>query len=116
MVKKGGNKQIDLKNLRKEDARKHQHRKSAGGKPDRRPFKKGGKPQNKKKEGPASKEDLDREMENYWIKSGNTELGKSLVFSNSIVTKRLDNELDSYFAAAEKKEEAPAGEAKAAAK
>jgi hypothetical protein len=57
-------------------------------------------------------------MENYWIKSGNTELGKqNKAFLNFlfIVTKRLDNELDSYFATADKTEKAPEADAAAAA-
>lgn len=70
-----------------------------------------------KKEAPQSKEDLDREMESYWIKAGNKELGKGnlqdIYSSPALVTKRLDNELDSYFAAAapEKQEAAPADDA-----
>jgi hypothetical protein len=78
--KAGGNgqKQINLKALRQEDNRKPHQQKGGDRHAAKKQFKKGGKPQphGQKKEGPASKEDLDREMENYWVKSGNTELGK----------------------------------------
>ena len=81
MSKAGGNgqKQINLKALRQDDNRKPNQQKGGDRHAAKKQFKKGGKPsqpQGHKKEGPASKEDLDREMENYWVKSGNTELGK----------------------------------------
>lgn len=40
-----------------------------------------------KKDKSQTKEDLDKEMESYWLKGGNREL----------VTKRLDDDLDDYF-------------------
>lgn len=41
-----------------------------------------------KKDKSMTKEDLDKDIESYWLKGGNKEL----------VTERLDKELDNYFA------------------
>lgn len=68
----GAGKIIDLAELRKEAPNK-----SFG---DKKPFKKndfkqkGKNPQFDKK--PQSKEQLDRELESYWLKSGDKSLGK----------------------------------------
>lgn len=63
------------------------------GKGGKKPFDKNNKPDHKKggdkKDKSMSKEDLDKELEGYWLKGGNKEL----------LTSRLDKELDDYFTA-----------------
>jgi len=69
----------------------------------KKPFDKNKKPDHKKggdkKDKSMSKEDLDKELEGYWLKGGNKEL----------LTSRLDKELDDYFT-----KEPATGEAKEA--
>ena len=63
-----------------------------GEKNNKKPFKKGGRPDDRnklrrddKKDPQAAKDQLDREMENYWLKTGNKDLGKTLQIFNFIV-------------------------------
>ena len=48
-------------------------------------------------------------METYWLKSGNKEMSKYILtfLISPIVNKRLDNELESYFARTSEPEAAP---------
>ena len=48
-------------------------------------------------------------METYWLKSGNKEMSKYILtfWISPIVNKRLDNELESYFAKTSEPEAAP---------
>ena len=73
-----GGKKIDLKSLRKEGGNKHPQgnkQKQHGG--HKKPFKKhGDKKRHGQKKPEQSKEALDREMENYWLKAGQKDIGK----------------------------------------
>ena len=84
-----GPKKISLKALRNERPSKGAQQKQ--GRDERRPFR-GGKRQFNKgrkanraegrklpKDAEKAQEILDKEMENYWIKGGNTELGKYII-------------------------------------
>ena len=104
-IKKGDNpRKISLGQLRREQKKN----KGDGGKPGRggkgggrRRFRdrKGGKP--KPKDPKERAELLDRDLENYWVKAGNKDLGK-LIISHSdsnctIANERLNEDLDNYF-------------------
>ena len=94
----------DHKGGKHQDKFKGQRRPFKGG--HRKDHKKGGKHSGERlpKDPEARKEFLDKEMEQYWIKGGHKELGKSKVMA-SILTfclaqASLDAELDNYMAKA----------------
>lgn len=82
-----GGKKIDLAHLRKDGGKKeggHRERRNSNDGGDKKHFKKrdhgdkkksGDKKKHEKKPD-QSKEELDREMENYWLKAGHKEIGK----------------------------------------
>ena len=86
-----GAKHIDLQALRNSE---NKPARQVGGdrkRDNKKPFKKGGRRDdrskvrvNDKKDPQAAKDQLDREMETYWLKSGNKEQGKQRIKTNNV--------------------------------